>query len=327
MKTLTTTILLLLSLPFYYPFFTQATINWDVFEHGVVPTFHWSRPFPDDGTDPMGFDVHCKASATFHAQMYKLKDLPETPPLGLAPWQTAIEEFLARREYVGSWDGVDHKGLDREVVVMEWVDVPVAVRGWIEEQQRDGAVTNEGKWLFGVFGKPKREGEKVDGTVPPPPPPLGTAMTATAQDVSMSAGLEDGTQKTEEDVVPEVKDEDRIVVFPAGAMYEILPLWVSKGSGCERDFNNLAKYKPRAIDHATIAWPVDHTKPHRDLGKRDITFKITAMAVTETDDAKRARLLWERMHRTIKRNERRQKREERQRARMELEEGRVRDEL
>lgn len=72
---------------------------------------------------------------------------------------------------------------------------------------------------------------------------------------------------------------------------------------------------------------VDHTKPQRDLGKRDITFKIEAMAVTETEEGKRARLMWEKLHRAVKRNERRQQKEERLKAKKEMEEGRVRDEL
>ena len=76
-----------------------------------------------------------------------------------------------------------------------------------------------------------------------------------------------------------------------------------------------------------LAWPVDHTKPLRDLGKRDITFKIQAMSVTETEDGKKARLMWEKMHRTIKRNERRQQKEEREKAKKEIKDDRVRDEL
>ena len=76
-----------------------------------------------------------------------------------------------------------------------------------------------------------------------------------------------------------------------------------------------------------MAWPVDHTKPNRELGKRDITFKIEAMSVVETEDGKRSRLMWEKMHRAVKRNERRQQREEREKAKREMGEGRVRDEL
>jgi hypothetical protein len=76
-----------------------------------------------------------------------------------------------------------------------------------------------------------------------------------------------------------------------------------------------------------LAWPVDHTKPDRDKGQRDMTFKIQAMSVSESEDGKRARLMWEKLHRAIKRNERRQQREERLKARKEMEEGRVKDEL
>lgn len=93
------------------------------------------------------------------------------------------------------------------------------------------------------------------------------------------------------------------------------------------DFNNLARYKLHPTDHAVLAWPVDHTKPNRDLGKRDITFKIEAMSVSETAEGKQSRLMWEKMHRTIKRNDRKQKREEREKNKKEMGEGRVRDEL
>ncbi|KAH6627336.1 hypothetical protein F5144DRAFT_651607 [Chaetomium tenue] len=293
---------LLLTLPLAH--LAHAAINWDVYEHGVVPSFQWSRPFPEDGTDPGGFQVLCRHAASFAARMYKLRDLAEAPPSGLAPWRGGIEAFLKGREYVGSWDGVDHKGEDRELVVMEWGDVPEGVRAWIEEQKADESEANEKKWLFGVFDKPE---EKV----------AGGGEAESGREGQQEAGK-----------ASEVASGGKIVVFPAGALYEILPLWVAKGSGCERDLNNLAKYKPRAgEDHSVLAWPVDHTKPQRDLGKRDITFKIEALSVVETEEGKKSRLMWEKMHRTIKRNERRQQREERQKAKEEIKNGWVRDEL
>ena len=216
----------------------RAAINWDVFQYGVVPSFRWSRPFPDDGTDPGGFTVNCRASGSFEARQYKLKDLADEPPAGLAPWRTAIEDFLRRRDYAGSWDGVDHKGQDREIVVMEWTDVPSPVRDWIKEQQRDEREANDKKWLFGVFAKPKAEGEKVFGTVKPKP--TGAAAASPGQG---GQGEQEGQQQQQQqqqqvqEQVPDIADEDKIVVFPAGAIYEILPLWVSKGSGCERKHN------------------------------------------------------------------------------------------
>ena len=91
--------------------------------------------------------------------------------------------------------------------------------------------------------------------------------------------------------------------------------------------STLEKYKPAAIDDCVLGWVVDHTKPQRDQGKRDITFKVEAMFVTETEDAKRSRLMWEKLHRTLRRNDRKQKKEERLQARKDMEHGRVKDEL
>lgn len=205
-----------------------AGINWDIYEHGVVPTFKWSRPFPDDGSDPGGFHVNCKAKKTFHAKMYKLFDLPAQPPGGLAPWHDAIEDFMGHSDFMGSWDGVDHKGQEREIVVMEWKDVPLPVRQWIEEQQADPSEGNKRKWYFGVFEKPKEPGERIFGTVKP-------KIAAPAATESPQEGQAHPTHDAQP--VKDLKDEDKILVFPAGAIYEILPLWVAQGSGaCERKY-------------------------------------------------------------------------------------------
>ncbi|KAK0609703.1 hypothetical protein B0T17DRAFT_621501 [Bombardia bombarda] len=284
-------------------------INWDVYEYGVVDSFRWSRPFPDDGTDPGGFHVNCRAETTFHARMHKLKDLAFKAPSGLRPWHDVIEDFMGHRDYPGTFDGVDHKGNEREIIVMEYTDVPTPVRDWIEEQQNDPSETNDKKWLFAVLRKPKDEEDKITETVKPRP---------TASPDGQPASVDSGS------IIP---DKDKIVVFAAGALYEILPLWVARGSRCERELNNLAKYRPSAVDHSVLAWIMDHTKPNREFGKRDMTFKVEAMAVTETEDGRKARLMWEKMHRAIKRNDRRIKKEERERAKKDMEEGRIKDEL
>jgi hypothetical protein len=193
---------------------THASINWDIYEKGVVKSFRWMRSFPDDGSEPGGFEVHCRATGSFNAKLYRLSDLPLQPPLGLAPWHDGIEDFLGKLDYMGSWDGVDHKGQDREIVMMEWVDVPEPVRHWIEEQQRDEREENKKRWFFGVFQKPKTEGERIYTTVKP-------------EGVRPSGGASEEHR---------VRDEDKIVVFPGAAAYEVLPLWVSKGSRCEREY-------------------------------------------------------------------------------------------
>ena len=186
--------------------------NWDIIDHGVVESFKWSRPFPDDGTDPGGFHLNCREKRTLHAKLYKLSDLAQDPPTGLRPWQVAIEDFLSHRDYPGTFDGVDHKGQDREVVFMEYVDVPAPVRHWIEQQQLDERESNDKKWLYGVFEKPKKEGDQITTTAPP----HGQATAA--------AGGE----------IRDIPDKDKILVFPAAAIYEIAPLWVAHGSNCDR---------------------------------------------------------------------------------------------
>jgi len=81
---------------------------------------------------------------------YLLDDVSEEAPFGLAAFQTALKEVFSVREYPGSWDGIDPYGYDRNLLQMEYADLPVKVREWIEEQERsDGP----GKGLFAVFKK------------------------------------------------------------------------------------------------------------------------------------------------------------------------------
>lgn len=196
-----------------------AGYNWDIIDHGVVESFKWSRPYPDDGTDPGGFHLNCREKRTLHAKMYRLSDLDLDPPAGLKPWANAIRDFMSHRDYPGSWDGVDHKGEDREIVVMEYADVPAPVRHWIEQQQLDDSESNNKKWLYGVFAKPKTEGEMITATAPPHGQP------------TMSVGEHGG----EVQKVADIPDKDKILVFPGSSVYEIAPLWVAHGSNCDRE--------------------------------------------------------------------------------------------
>jgi hypothetical protein len=51
-----------------------------------------------------------------------------------------------------------------------------------------------------------------------------------------------------EDNIVDVADKDKIVVFAAGSIYEILPLWVSQGSGCESKLTACMRAAPRITD-------------------------------------------------------------------------------
>lgn len=91
---------------------------------------------------------------------------------------------------------------------------------------------------------------------------------------------------------------------------------------------DLTKYSSYAKDHAVIAWPVKHQIPDTKHGKKDITFNVKAYYVVETDHGRAWREMWEKLHTSVRRQERKLKREERRRAKLDLDtESRVRDEL
>ena len=185
-----------------YLIHTAAVVafNWDILSHPIVKDFKWVRPFPDDGLPPGGFNVPCQAIGTFKAHQHKLSDLKNAE----SPWAGVVESMINGHMYAGSWDGVDHKHDKREIIVMEYKDVPAPVLDWIDAQQHDAE--NGKPWLFSVYEKPKPD--KDDG------PRGGEPKWAPAKG-------------------GDARDEDKVLVFPAGAIYEILPLWVAKGSNCE----------------------------------------------------------------------------------------------
>ena len=139
-----------------------------------------------------------------------VQDLESPPPLGLAPWSDAIPFFFGGRPFPGSWEGIDHKAGARELVGMRLADVPGRVRGWIRERQV-GDPESEERYLFAVYegvGKGEEDEVRVKGVTK-----LGE-----------KAGSEE--------------EEDLVVFFAAGALYEILPLWVAEGSDCEGKFRS-----------------------------------------------------------------------------------------
>ena len=162
-----------------------------------VETFHWTDPF-QTSSPPPGFEATCTAARTFKATQHMVQDLESAPPAGLAPWSDAIPFFFGGRPFPGSWEGIDHKGAAREIVKMRWVDIPTVVREWIREKQA-GDKESEERYLFAVY-----------------------------------VGAEDGEKVKGVKLLSEGGDEENLVVFfAAGALYEILPLWVAEGSDCE----------------------------------------------------------------------------------------------
>jgi hypothetical protein len=164
--------------------------------------FPWTDPFADM-TD---FTPTCTASKTFKAWEFKLDDMQESFPLGPAPYFSVLKDVLGKREYPGSWDGKDPHGYDRHIIQMDYVNVPVRVREWIEAQERDPEARMEDKTLFVVFDR-QAEGEIAKAAAKLP------------------------------DIGADRKgDDDKVVLFAPGAVYGLLPLWVAEGSDCEGEF-------------------------------------------------------------------------------------------
>ena len=188
-------------------------INWDILEHPIVESFNWHRPFPDDGTPPMGFETICNVVSTMHAKQYKYREFNEH----LKPYAQVLHDFYQRRHYQGHWDGVNEGGDNRDIIMMDWKEVPKLVRGWIEEQQLNGKdQTNRWTWL--VLPKVKNDNDVITTTV-------GAAPLATG------SPAEEPTGKRE--ILPKLKDKEKVLFFQAGSSYDILPLFVAHQGKCE----------------------------------------------------------------------------------------------
>ncbi|KAJ9132493.1 Glucarate dehydratase [Coniochaeta hoffmannii] len=210
--------------------------------------FKWSDPF--SSSKIRKFSPSCSAEKSFRAREYLLDDLSEDAPKGLSPWADALRKIFKGRPYPGSWDGWDPHGYDRNLLMMEYAEVPVQVREWIEEQERtDG----EGKGLFAVYEKPKDAQHKIQNVVKFPAKDKAPALRPL--------------------------DKKRVVLFAPGALYDLLPLWVAEGSACKETLLDTSKYSPKLAEGAVIAWPVKYGKANRKKDERDIEFTIKAQVL------------------------------------------------
>ena len=164
--------------------------------------FSWSDPFATQRMKKL--TPICAVEKTFEAKEYLLDDLQDKPPKGLRPWQEGLKKIFKGRDYPGSWDGIDPHGYDRNLLLMEYSQVPIKVREWIEEQERSDG---DGKGLFAVYEKPKDDKQSIQNVVRFP-------------GAEMAAGLRPLDQK-------------KIVIFAPGALYGILPLWAAEASDCK----------------------------------------------------------------------------------------------
>ncbi|KAK8102959.1 hypothetical protein PG984_016105 [Apiospora sp. TS-2023a] len=211
--------------------------------------FRWKNPFSsgDGSAAAAGPDLllkpSCSATRSFKAHQYLLDDLKEAPPLGLGPYADRLKTFFQGREYPGSWDGLDPHGYDRNVVLMEWDDVPEAVRAWIDEQAK----------------QKKKKKEETDEEE--------TKAEKEKEDLS-GKGLFAVYRKAR------APKEHKVVIFAPGAIYETLPLWVAEDCDCKNTLLDLSKYTPEVGDGAVVGWVTEHTTPSREKQEREMQFTI-----------------------------------------------------
>jgi hypothetical protein len=188
--------------------------------------FIWKDPYAKSSADARSsYEAACTATSTFTAKEYLLHDLFELPPKGLWPWADALKKVFGTREYPGGWEGRDPHGYERNVIMMEYEDVPTKVKEWIEGQENtvEGGKPKEGKGLFAVYEKPAA-GKKVgEGVTAAPKTVEGASETSTAESARESGKVEFSREE----------DGEKVVIFSPGALYGILPLWVAEGSQCE----------------------------------------------------------------------------------------------
>ncbi|OHF01505.1 hypothetical protein CORC01_03261 [Colletotrichum orchidophilum] len=228
----------------------------------MADNFPWRDPFTSKTADT--YTPTCSSSNTFSATQYTLHDLFDKPPTGLFPWSEGLKTFFSGREYPGGWAGLDRHMYDRNVLMMEYADVPVRVREWIEEEERraDGdGDGGSGKGLFAVFEKPAGEEDKITERV---------AVPDEAGDVEREL------------------DGERVVIFAPGALYPVLPLFVADGSDCEETLADLSSYEAVPRDAAVVAWPVSHTRPDTANNKRNIEFTVKAQVLKVRQDGSEA---------------------------------------
>lgn len=180
--------------PLLFATVAAALHHWDVYRIGTVDNFPWKNTMPADGGRLNGYTT-CTSQSYFNGTQYKVPDMRAAPPQGLQPWSAIVNGLFTSRFYPGSWQGVNYKGDQRELVVMEWRDVPQLAREWVEEQLKDEEMRL--KRFLAVVRKSK-DGERVD-----------------------------------EESFEGIPDSEKLLIVAPGELYNFLPLWVAQNSECE----------------------------------------------------------------------------------------------
>lgn len=157
------------------------------------------------------------------------------------------------RPYPGGWDGMDAHGYERELVKMEYRDVPVQVREWIENQEE---AEGPGKGLFGVFAKP------------------GTGETASASVEDKIVIFAPGALY---ETLPLWLVQDSGCEGMSCLTWRFCALVLICLAGTLMD---ISKYSPKMVDGGIVGWPTEHTIPAREHGQRQISFTLKAQVLS-----------------------------------------------
>lgn len=66
----------------------------------------------------------------------------------LKTWAPELKVFYNKQHYPGSWNGVDKHGNDRELLKMNYEELPFAVREWIKKHPKQRHFSVQGDVVF-----------------------------------------------------------------------------------------------------------------------------------------------------------------------------------
>ncbi|KAF2465703.1 uncharacterized protein BDR25DRAFT_238955 [Lindgomyces ingoldianus] len=99
----------------------------------------WTAQWKDSDLSP--YTKLCASTSKITAKIFKLGEMyPD-----LKTWAPELKVFYNKQLYPGSWNGEDKHGNDRELMKMEYEELPFAVREWIARnpKQRHFSVQDE----------------------------------------------------------------------------------------------------------------------------------------------------------------------------------------
>lgn len=232
----------------------------------MTEDFIWSDPFTPSLSER--FTASCTAEKTFKGTEYTLHDLFNPQPQGLLNWGESLKRVFTGRPFPGDWEGKDPHQYHRHVLKMQYSDVPVAVREWIEKEEM---TEGEGKGLFAVYPDKTSVSHRINNMV-----------------------------TFKEGEIDREKDAERVVLFAPGALYHVLPLWVAEGSDCagklllhtlrkttggrEMELTNtlietlldISKYTAEPADGAVVSWTTSRKEPDMKSSSRAMEFTVKA---------------------------------------------------